>query len=167
MHKFKQMRIKPMVFKNMSSNFFGYIRHLNGHNEIYPVLPFALVIREKKKAMIRFAKLIRPGGLSCYQTFPKTRFCVCPRFLPSFPSAEVPGGRAAKAGAFQNQSKSAPALPRGEPPISTRFWKRLPAKQKKKNEGNIFPRPFVRHARQSAGSVASVKGKALRAASRP
>ena len=167
MHKFKQMRIKPMVFKNMSSNFLGYIRYLNGHNEIYQVLPFDHAVWEKKKAMIRFAKLIRPGGLSCHRTFPKTRFCVYPRFSPSFPSAEVPGGRAARAAAFPSRSNSDPALPRGEPPISTRFWKRLPAKQKKKNEGNIFPRPFVRHARQSAGSVASVKGKALRAASRP
>ena len=166
MRNSKQVQIKPMIFKNMSSNFLRYILHSMRHIEIYPVVPFSPKNRNAEKPMIRFLKIFT-GEFLCTLPLLKIRCCVYPRFLPSFPSAEALGGQAAKAGAFQNQSKSAPALPRGEPPTSTRFWKRLPAKQKKKNEGNIFPRLFVRHARQSAGSVASVKGKALRAASRP
>ena len=125
MYNSKGIHINPMLFKNLSRNFLGYTLHSMGHIEIYSVVRLIPENRITEKPMIRFVKILK-GDFSCTLLLLKTRCCVCPRFSPSFPSAEALGGPDAKAGVFPNPSKSAPAHQRGKARIFSRFWKKSP-----------------------------------------
>jgi hypothetical protein len=141
MRNFNEIHIKPMIFKNLSSDFSRNILHSMGLIEIYPVVRFAPENRADEKPMIRFVKILK-GELLCTSPLLKTRYCVCRRFLPSFPSAEAHGGPDAKADAFPNPSKSVPGHQRGAVPIFSRFWKKSPVGKRENDRGQcgfVFP----------------------------
>jgi hypothetical protein len=68
MRDFNEIHIKPMCFKNMSSDFLRYTMHFIGLIGIYPVVRFAPENRADEKPMIRFAKITTQGELLCTST---------------------------------------------------------------------------------------------------
>ena len=124
MHKSNQILMKPINFKNMSSNFLYGIRHSMGFIEIYPVVPLALKSTVKKKPVIRFTKITPQGEQTWHHTSPKIHCYACRRFLQSFPSAVALGGRVAEVDVSPSLSKSARGLPHGRGPILSRSGKR-------------------------------------------
>ena len=142
MRNFNGIHIKPMFFKNMSSNFLRYTLYSMGHIEIYPVVSFIPKNRNTEKPMIRFVKILK-GEILCTLPLLKTHCCVYRRFLPSFPSAEAHGGPDAKADVFPSPSKSALAPQRGKARTFSRFWKRSPAgKRENDHRRRRFLFPF-------------------------
>jgi hypothetical protein len=150
MRNFNEIHIKPMIFKNMSSNFLRNIQHPIGHIGIYRDVQFSPENRNTEKPMIRFAKITTQGDPLCTSISQKIRFCVYRRFSPSFPSAEAHGGPDARAGAFPNPSKSVLELPRGKALTFSRFWKKSPAG---KAENDHRQRHFVFPFHPSAFSI--------------
>jgi hypothetical protein len=167
MPNFNGMQIKPMFFKNMSSNFLRYTLYSMGHIEIYPVVRSAPENRADEKHMIRFAKILK-GELLCTSPLLKTRYCACRRFLPSFPSAEAHGGPDAKADAFRNPSKSVPEHPHGKAPIFSRFWKKSPVEKRENDRGqwrflfSFHPSAFSTFLRERADGNEAILFQPLR-----
>jgi hypothetical protein len=126
-----------MIFKTMSSIYLHYIRNFMGHIGLYPVVRFVPENMDAKKPVIHFAKLTAQGELVCTRLSLKIRYIVCRRFLPSFLSAGAHGGPDAKAGAFQNPSKSARAHQHGEAPTFSRFWKKLTTGTRENDPRNL------------------------------
>ncbi len=90
-----------------------------------------------------FIQTITKGGFLCPQHLLKIRYCVCPKFSPSFQSAGAHGGPDARADAFPNPSKSGRAHPHGGHPILPRFWKVSPKLMKTNDSGKECPpNPF-------------------------
>lgn len=125
MYKFKHISMKPMIFKNMSSNFLPYTLSPVGLTGMYPVEQFAHENRGVEKSVLRFAKLTPEGELLWSPKLPKNRCCVCRRCLPSSLSAKVHGGQDARAVVFPGPSKSALAPQLGEGQILSRSVKRF------------------------------------------
>ena len=133
MCNFNKIPMKPMIFKNMSSNFLPYTLSPVGHTRMYPVAHFTHENRAVEKPMLRLAKLTTQGELLCPPNLPKNLCCVCRRCLPLFLSVKAHGGQDAKAGVFPGLSKSARALLPGEARILSRCVKRF-SKAKPRNE---------------------------------
>ena len=133
MCNFKQILMKPVIFKNMSSNFLPYVLNPIGLIGMYPVALFTSKNRGCENPVLRLAKLTTQGELLCPPNLPKNLCCVCRRCLPLFLSVKAHGGQDAKAGVFPGLSKSARALPPGEGQILSRCVKRF-SKAKPRNE---------------------------------
>ena len=157
MCNFNKIPMKPMIFKNMSSNFLPYTLSPVGHTGMYPVAHFTHENSVVEKPVLRLAKLTTQGELLWPLNLPKNRCCVCQRCLPLSLSAKAHGGQDARAGVFPGLSKSARALPLGEARILSRCVKRF-SKAKPRNErcddaaqssfffrsrAVIFPKPSV------------------------
>ena len=153
MRNFKQILMKPMIFKNMSSNFLPYTLNPVGHTRMYPVASFTHENRAVGKPVLRLAKLNTQGELLWSTNLPKNRCCVCRRCSPSSLSVKALGGQDARAGVFPGPSKSARAPQLGKARTLSRSVKRF-SRVRPRNDSSrgcfvfrstavIFPTPLV------------------------